>query len=209
MSDTESQVKSRGGRPRGFDREAAVALAMELFWRHGYEGVSISDLTAAIGIAPPSLYAAFGSKARLYREVLDRYAAGPGALDLSVLEHATSLREGVAAVLAAAIDAVAASGRACMISSGMLACHRDHDAIVLDLADRRRTFEAALRRHLARWLGPPEAASLARYLAAVMQGLSVQARDGATHSELRSVADHAMASLAPIEQLQVISGARP
>ncbi|WP_163368077.1 TetR/AcrR family transcriptional regulator, partial [Enterobacter hormaechei] len=60
-------VKKRRSGPRTFDRDQAVDIAMRLFWRHGYEGVSLNDLTAAIGIAPPSLYAAFGSKAGLYR----------------------------------------------------------------------------------------------------------------------------------------------
>ncbi|WP_174293483.1 TetR/AcrR family transcriptional regulator [Sphingomonas bacterium] len=166
---------------------------MELFWRHGYEGVSISDLTHAIGVAPPSLYAAFGSKARLYHEALDRYAVG--ALDLSVLDEASDLRDGVAAMLAAAIGSVHAKGQACMISTGMLACDPAHDALARDLADRRRTFEHNLQEKLARWLPAAEAASLARYIVAVMQGISVHASDGATLPELESIADHAKAAL--------------
>lgn len=197
MNDKEQPKTSRGGRPRGFDREAAIAIAMELFWRHGYEGVSIGDLTEAIGIAPPSLYAAFGSKALLYQEVLDRYAAGSGALDLSMLDQAANLRDGVGAVLAAATASVSASGLACMISTGMLACHREHDALARGLADRRRGFETAFRETLTRWIPPAEAASLARYLVAVMQGISVHARDGATVSELESIVDHVMAALPP------------
>ncbi len=195
MNDINPERKPRGGRPRGFDRDAAVATAMELFWRHGYEGVSIGDLTRAIGIAPPSLYAAFGSKALLYREALDRYATGSGALDLSVLDGAVDLRDGVGAVLAAAIASVAASGRACMILGGLVACHRDHDALARDLAERRSGFERVLRDKLARWVQPAEAASLARYIVAVLQGLSVHARDGATLPELESIADHAKAAL--------------
>lgn len=163
-------------------------------------GVSIGDLTAAIGIAPPSLYAAFGSKAALYREALDRYAAGPGALDVSVLEHATSLHDGIDALLDAAIASVFMNGRACMISTAMLACRRDHDALADHLADRRRAFEMALRDRLQRWVAPAEAASLAGYLFAVMQGLSAHARDGATMAELASIAGHAKAALTPFEQ---------
>ena len=90
VDDTNAKLKCEGGRPRGFDREAAIATAMELFWRHGYEGVSINDLTHTIAIAPPSLYAAFGSKACLSGEALDRYAAA--ALDLSVLDDARPAR---------------------------------------------------------------------------------------------------------------------
>ena len=195
MSDINLEKKPRGGRPRGFDREAAIAIAMELFWRHGYEGMSIGELTEAIGIAPPSLYAAFGSKALLYREVLDRYAVGPGALDISILDRADDLRDGVGAMLAAAIASVSASGRACMIFCGMLACHRAHDALARDLAERRSGFERVLRDKLARWVRPAEAASLARYLVAVMQGMSVHARDGATLPELEGIAEHAKAAL--------------
>ncbi|WP_375383630.1 TetR/AcrR family transcriptional regulator [uncultured Sphingomonas sp.] len=166
---------------------------MELFWRHGYEGVSISDLTDAIGIAPPSLYAAFGSKARLYQEALDRYAVG--ALDLSVLDQATDLRDGVAAILAAAIGSVHAKGQACMISTGMLASDRAHDALACDLADRRQRFGHLLQERLERWVPAAEAASLARYIVAIMQGISVHARDGATLSELESIANYAKAAL--------------
>lgn len=197
MNDLDRGRPLRGGRPRGFERDAAVATAMELFWRHGYDGVSIGDLTHAIGIAPPSLYAAFGSKALLYREALDRYATGPAALDLSALDRAADLRGGVGGVLAAAIASVSASGRACMILGGMVTCHRDHDALAGDLAARRSVFERALRDKLMRLVRPAEAASLARYLVAVLQGLSIHARDGATLAELESIAEYATASLPP------------
>src|SRR5690606_20535349 len=76
-----STAKSRGGRPWSFERQEALEKAMRLFWRHGYEGVSVGDLTREIGIAPPSLYAAFGSKAELYREALKRYEANFGSID--------------------------------------------------------------------------------------------------------------------------------
>lgn len=195
MAKAEAATRSRGGRPRGFDREAAVATAMDMFWRHGYEGVSISDLTTAIGIAPPSLYAAFGSKAELYREAVDWYAAGPGALDLSIIGRAVSLNDGVSRLFDSAVSSVFESGRACMISSGMLNCHRDHDFLAREIGDRRRAFEAALKDQLELWIAPAEAASLARYLAAVMQGISAHAQDGATVSELKSIACHAMAAV--------------
>ena len=170
---------------------------MELFWRRGYEGVSIHDLTTAIGIAPPSLYAAFGSKAGLYREVLDRYASGPGSLDPSVLATAASLHDAVKSVLDAATASVGRRGQACMISAGMLACHPEHDAIAQDLSRRRQAFETALRDGLSRWLAPDAATGMARFLAAVMQGISVHARDGATAAELESIVDHALRALPP------------
>ncbi|KJX90402.1 TetR/AcrR family transcriptional regulator [Agrobacterium fabrum] len=122
----DKQVKRRRGGPRTFNREEAIDIAMRLFWRHGYEGVSLNDLTTAIGIAPPSLYAAFGSKAQLYREALDRYGGIPGAL--LNLDAASTLDEVVATILRQGADAVTDPGgeRGCMVSSGMLQCAEEH-----------------------------------------------------------------------------------
>src|SRR5256714_15013561 len=75
-----------GGRPRGFDLHEALDRALEVFWRQGYEGTALSDLTAAMGINRPSLYATFGNKEALFRKVLDRYADGPAAYAARALE---------------------------------------------------------------------------------------------------------------------------
>jgi len=180
----------RGGRPRGFDRDAAVDTAMQLFWRHGYEGVSIGDLTDAIGIAAPSLYAAFGSKADLFREALARYDSQL-ALDESVFEGDTSLPRAVRALLRASARAVTReeTPRGCMVSSGMIACHPEHAGLADELGARRRALAGRLAERLSRWLDARQAASVARYLSAVMQGMSVQARDGATLEELYTIAE--------------------
>ena len=127
----EQGTKSRGGRPWSFDRDAAVETAMLLFWRHGYEGVSIGDLTKAIGIAPPSLYAAFGSKAGLYQQAMARYEETLGRLDVAVIGSAKSLPEAVRLLLEGAVRNVThrKHERGCMISSGLVTCHPDHAAI--------------------------------------------------------------------------------
>ena len=189
----DKQAKPRRGGPRTFDREDAIETAMRLFWRHGYEGVSISDLTAAIGIAPPSLYAAFGSKAGLYRETLDRYAALPGALD--GLARADSLDEAVAALLGAAVRAVCdpSRERGCMVSTGLVQYAVEHADLARELTARRRAIHEAIAGAMSRWLDGPAADALAGYLCAVMQGLSVQARDGASREALQEVADEAIA----------------
>jgi len=173
---------------------------MRLFWRHGYEGVSISDLTNAIGIAPPSLYAAFGSKAALYREALDRYDGLPGAL--SNLSTAKTLNGMVKGLLHRAVDAVTdPSGEGgCMISSGLIQCASEHAALASDLADRRRRMRDEIADALTRWLDKDAANSLARYLTTVMQGLSIQARDGATRLDLERVVDEVVAGLRAREQ---------
>src|SRR5947207_11547368 len=80
----------RRGRPRAFDTDAALDAALAVFWRKGYEGASLTDLTAAMGINRPSLYAAFGSKEDLFRKALDRYAEGPAAYVREALEEPTA-----------------------------------------------------------------------------------------------------------------------
>jgi len=188
-------IKRRRGGPRTFDRSEAVDTAMHLFWRHGYEGVSLNDLTEAIGVAPPSIYSAFGSKAGLYREALDHYFGLPGALkDLGEKE---TLAETVDTLFARAIDAVVdpAGERGCMISSGMLQTAAEHSDLAKELADRRNEMRLAIAGTLQRWLPEDRASSVARYILAVLQGLSVQARDGGTREELEDVTKVASAGV--------------
>ncbi|MGA1805343.1 TetR/AcrR family transcriptional regulator [Rhizobium sp. HT1-10] len=183
----DKQGKKRRGGPRTFNREEAIDIAMRLFWRHGYEGVSLSDLTTAIGIAPPSLYAAFGSKAELYREALDLYAGIPGAL--FNLDAVSTLDEVVTTILHQGADAVTDPGgeRGCMVSSGMLQCAEEHAPLALAVSKRRDAMRDAIAKALGRWLDPDRSKSLARMLVVVLQGMSVQARDGATRAELEEV----------------------
>ena len=166
---------------------------MRLFRRHGYEGVSIADLTGAIGIAPPSLYAAFGSKAGLYREALDRYETLPGALD--GMAGAETLEQALTGLLGAAIGAVITGERGCMISTGLLEGAAEQRELVRELAARRLVLRGRIADGLHRWLDRPHAERLAAYLLAVQQGLAVQARDGATEDDLLRIRDEVMAGM--------------
>jgi AcrR family transcriptional regulator len=166
---------------------------MRLFRRHGYEGVSIADLTTAIGIAPPSLYAAFGSKAGLYREALDLYAGLPGALD--GMDGAETLEAAVAGLFDAAIRAVTVEERGCMISTGLIEGAIEQQELALELSERRRALRDRVANALSRWLERTEAERMAAYLSAVQQGISVQARDGATAEELLHIADQTVAGI--------------
>lgn len=189
-------AKSRGGRPWSFDRHEAVEKAMRLFWRHGYEGVSVGDLTREIGIAPPSLYSAFGSKAGLYHEVLERYEEQFGSIDEAV-RAVGSLEEAVRTLLEGAVRAVTHRDweRGCMISSGMIACHPDHASLARDAAVRREAMRRRIAEAIQPFADPQTAQRLSRYLAAVMQGISIQARDGATSEELREIVDEAVSGI--------------
>ncbi|WP_198670639.1 TetR/AcrR family transcriptional regulator [Oceanicella sp. SM1341] len=166
---------------------------MELFWRHGYEGVSVADLTSAIGIAAPSLYAAFGSKAGLYREVIARYETRDAAAHIALMDGAPDAETAARRMLESVVGMLTACSepRCCMIASGMVACSAEHEDIAGELAARRDHFRVEMASRLGRWMEPEQAASLARYLIAVIQGISVQARDGASARELARIVEAA------------------
>lgn len=195
-------IRKRRSGPRTFDRDKAIETAMHLFWRHGYEGVSLSDLTSAIGIAPPSLYAAFGSKAGLYRESLDRYFGMPGAL--TDLGEASELPQAVETMLRKGIEAVtsAEGEKGCMVSSGMVQVSPDHSELALELTKRRNDMRETIKHALLRWLDEDRADALARYLATMLQGLSVQAKDGATREELELVVTQVVEGIRATTSLQ-------
>jgi AcrR family transcriptional regulator len=194
----EPPPRSRGRQPT-FDRDEALDTALDLFWRHGYDGVSIADLTGAMGIAAASLYHAFGSKADLYREVLRRYGSG-GSISLEEIANAPSSFEAVRRMIDGGIAAVTTPGKplGCMVSSGMLMTSPENAGLAAELKAIRTASRKALERRIARDIkagvlpAATDAAALARFFATVLQGLSVQALDGATATELRSVAAAAL-----------------
>jgi AcrR family transcriptional regulator len=182
------------GRPREFDTEKALERAMVLFWRQGYEGTSLADLTEALGITRPSLYAAFGSKEALFLQALDLYEARAGyreaALAAPTAEaYARALLEG-----AADLHGDRKNPPGCLGVQGALACAPQSDAVRMELIRRRKIGESIIRDRLKRAQTEgdlPQAADpsdLARYLSVVIYGITVQAAGGATRSELRRVA---------------------
>ena len=189
------------GRPRSFDTGKALDRAVDVFWRKGYEGASLSDLTKAMGINRPSLYAAFGDKDKLFRKVLDRYAEGPASYSSAALQEPTS-RAVVEHLLHGTADVLTSPGspRGCLLVQGALTCGNGSDSVRKELISRRMAGEAALRQRLnrAKIDGdlPPDAnpASLARYIVTLIQGMSVQAAGGATRSELHRVIGIALES---------------
>lgn len=198
MPAMERDVKPRGGRPWSFDRDKAVETAMRLFWRHGYDGVSIGDLTKAIGIAPPSLYAAFGNKAALYGEAVLRYEQTVGWLDMTAIRSASSLAGAVRALLERAVKSVTDPDLepGCMVSSGMITCPPEHAPLARDAAARRDAMRERIAEALRPFAGADEIRRLARHLAAVMQGISIQARDGSPPSALQDIVDDVVAGVA-------------
>jgi AcrR family transcriptional regulator len=185
------------GRPRGFDRQVALRRAMEVFWEHGYEGASLSELTAAMGINAPSLYAAFGCKEALFREAVALYEEQEG---ITVAEAPTA-REAVAGLLRAGALAYTEPGTpaGCMIVLAANTYTPKTEAIRDHLSERRRVAKAAVRRRLEQGVVdgdlPPgvDTGALADYFSTVLSGMSVQARDGVDRAGLLAVVDAAMA----------------
>ena len=188
----------KAGRPREFCTEEALETALHLFRRKGYEGTSLSDLTEAIGVNRPSLYAAFGSKEDLFRRVLDRYAERYEAALAAALAQPTARGVAEALLLPSAPEPLPAKAAGCLLVQGALACSDESEAVRCELAGRREAMVSTLRGRFEQAQAdgdfPADAApaDLARYLVTVMHGMSVQAAGGAGADDLRRVAEIAL-----------------
>ena len=190
-------VNSRG-RPRGFDAEKALDQAMRVFWKHGYEGASLPQLTKAMGINRPSLYAAFGNKEALFRKAVDRYVEKTGCLMSDALARPTT--RAVVEQLLKGVIGYPAPGkiRGCLLVQGALACGDSADPIRKELALRRGAGESALRDRFERAMAEgdlprhSDPAALAKYVATLQHGLSVQMAGGADRAELLAAVDVAL-----------------
>jgi AcrR family transcriptional regulator len=191
--------RTKAGRPREFDLDEALERALELFWRKGYEGTSLSDLTSTLGITRASLYAAFGNKEGLFRRVMDRYETKAGGYRLAA-DKAPSAFEAVQRLLTGPVDLHGNKNNppGCLGVQGALACGLESQAVRNDLASRRRRGEVAIRKRLQRaanegeLAGDSDPADLARYLSALIYGMAVLAAGGAERKELQGVADVAL-----------------
>jgi AcrR family transcriptional regulator len=187
------------GRPREFDAEKALECALNVFWRKGYEGTSLSDLTEAMGINRPSLYAAFGNKEELFRKALARYLDGPASFHREALQQPKA-KAAVERLLYGMVEALTnpCHPSGCLAVQGALSCGDAAQSIRDELVRRRAEAEAELRQRLERAKTegdlPADAnpADLARYISTVTQGMAVQAAGGASRADLQSVAEMAL-----------------
>lgn len=175
------------GRPRGFVPQQVLDIAMRLFWDRGYDGVSISDLTGATGINRRSLYDAFGSKEGLFRRAVEHYVAGPGGYAARALGLPTA-REVAHAMVHGAADATSMPGcpSGCLLVQGSSGLGDVREAGVAVLAERFTEAQSAGE------LAGEDPVALARWIAAVCQGIAVQARSGATREDLHAIADRSL-----------------
>ena len=190
------------GRPRSFDRDLALRRAMIAFWERGYEGTSISDLTVAMGINSPSLYAAFGSKEQLFREAVELYEATEGGGPVRAMVEQSTARASFEAILRGNVETFAdpSTPPGCMIVLAAAAGAVGNAEVRDFLADNRREVVTMLAARVERGIDegdvPPgtDARALATFYATVLQGLSIQSRDGAPAAALHAVVDSSMAA---------------
>ncbi|MBD0424701.1 TetR/AcrR family transcriptional regulator [Streptomyces sp. TRM S81-3] len=187
------------GRPRSFDADQALEKAMDVFWRQGYEGAALSDLTAAMGITKTSMYAAYGNKEELFRKVLDRYGEGPAGYLPEAVRKPTA-RAVAEHLLKGAVLAGTTPGRptGCLAVQGALAAGEAGEAAHKLLAEWRKQGEKRVRERLraARDEGdlPPgtDPTALARYLFTVAYGVAVQAASGVPRRQLQETVEWAL-----------------
>lgn len=188
------------GRPRAFDRDTALLAAMRTFWTQGYEGTSVQDLAAAMGVNKPSLYATFGCKEEIFREAVELYDRVEGKATSQSLKKPGTAREAVESMLRSNARAyvVEEGPRGCMIVLSSLLGAPENESVRAFLADNRLQGEATLRERLAQGMAEGDLAvsadldQLAAFYTTVLEGLSIQARDGASIEKLNIIIDAAM-----------------
>lgn len=184
------------GRPRSFDRAAALEQALLAFWERGYDATSVADLTAAMGIGAPSLYAAFGDKRRLFEEVVSSYQASHGAFMARALAGEPTAQQAVARMLREAAVEYTAAGHphGCLVISAAQNCIPASADVEAALRTIRRGNVEALQQRIQADVdagilpSSTDARALAVLTGATFLGMSQQARDGASEADLQAVA---------------------
>lgn len=188
------------GRPREFCTEMALSAALRVFWSKGYEGASMAELTQAMGITKPSLYAAFGNKEALFHKALDLYEREKLEYTRVALEQPTA-RSVAEYFMRGAID-MQTGGRdpkGCLGVISSLSCSPQAESIKADVLTRRASSQAALMARFERAKGdgdlPPhvDVPALTAYLYAILHGMAVQAGSGATRADLEGVVETSLA----------------
>jgi len=187
------------GRPREFDVDEALAAALRVFWTKGYEGASLTDLTEAMGIMKPSLYAAFGNKESLFRKALNLYEREKLAYVGEALQAPTS-REVAERLLrgALAMQTSDCEPKGCMRVLGSVSCGPEAESIRADLMERRQSSQRALCERMQRAKDEgdlpdgTDVEGLCAYLGAILGGMTVQAQSGASKHQLEGLVETAL-----------------
>jgi AcrR family transcriptional regulator len=190
------------GRPRGFDIDLALEQALNVFWRHGYEGTSLNELTEAMGIKKPSLYAAFGNKEQLFLKAIDLYENRPDSLFNTAFKH-QHVADVVGGLLlgAAAKFTDCSHPQGCALINSTLSCSEASESIKQAVLERKAQHKLQLiarfeqAKHQGELNADCQPKVLARFISTLFQGMSIQASEGASIEELQQVASMAIAGI--------------
>jgi AcrR family transcriptional regulator len=190
------------GRPLSFDRQSALDKAMHVFWERGYEAASVADLTNAMGITPPSLYTAFGDKEHLFLEAIEAYLEGPGAFGARALAEEPTARQAVLRLLeeGAAELTDDCHPQGCMMVMATTNCSAAAEHVQALVAKRRALYVKTIAERIKKGIDEGElpagtdAFALANFYSTVYQGMSMQAKDGASRKSLLATVRMAMRS---------------
>jgi AcrR family transcriptional regulator len=190
------------GRPRTFDREEALKKAMLAFWEKGFEGTTMADLIAAIGMKAPSVYAAFGNKDALFREVVELYKNKVEQGPLKALNETTSILNALENSLNESVKMVSGpEASSCLIMAGAINCAPEHQEHVQHLRNLRAMYKETLKKRFMRAIKDgqliegAEPDALAEFYFGFIHGLALRAKDGSTKRELHSSCKFALEAL--------------
>ncbi len=190
------------GRPRSFDRDAALRAAMKVFWQSGYEGASMAALTEAMGINSPSLYACFGSKEELFRQAVQLYLDTEDCESGAILDEQPTARGAIDAMLRHSAAKLTRPGapHGCLLILGDSNASPEHARVHSHLVQRRRDVRGRIAQRLRKGVAdgdvPPgtDINAMAAFYMTVLQGLCLQSRDGTSREALLQVVESAMAA---------------
>lgn len=190
------------GRPRRFDPDEGVAVAQKLFHARGYDAVGVADITAALGINPPSFYAAFGNKEQAFREAVDYYRRTIGTAPFDALENATTIQDGLRQWLEQSADsAFACPAGGCMISVSSIQCKPENVPVKEFLQAIRHANHERLSKRLQQAVGAgdlpsnADTAQMTEFYHMIQQSISFEARDGNSRAAVQKIIDMAMMAL--------------
>jgi AcrR family transcriptional regulator len=199
--------KKARGRPREFDREQALEAAMEVFWRRGFDATSISDLTEAMGVNPPSLYAAFGDKEKLYLEAVEYYRVQRGEHIRQVMAAEPTARGAIERALREAAGEFSRrdSPAGCLLTMST-SCAGVSVGVAQTLAKKRAMGRERMRERIQRGIeegdvpASADPQALAEFIMTVFAGMAMHARDGATRKSLNATVDSAMRAFPEVQK---------
>lgn len=196
---------SPAGRPRTFDREEALKKAMLVFWEKGFEGTTMADLIAAIGMKAPSVYAAFGNKDALFREAVELYKIKVEQGPLKALNETTPILEALESSLNESVKMVSGpEACSCLIMAGAINCAPEHQEHVQHLKSLRSKYKETLKKRFMQAIEDGQvvegtkADELAEFYFSFIHGLAMRAKDGSTKEELRSSCKFALKALSSV-----------